>query len=172
MPALALGCPLAIEDADCDVDIPVELDNQLHPQHFAGTLLPQGRSRSCRDPSSSSCFTGSLDESSTRYTHLTRTTSRWTNGLSCSGPSRRSTDTSPSGGKTSPRSSSRTGCGQQSLLVVRRADLVAQMSFVPSSVACVEDALPQYGARHTASGGRLFCDERAVLSSAGHSCSL
>ncbi|TBU58783.1 fungal-specific transcription factor domain-containing protein [Dichomitus squalens] len=43
MLALALGRPLAIEDADCDVEIPVELDDELLPQYFAGALLPQGQ---------------------------------------------------------------------------------------------------------------------------------
>ncbi|TBU32080.1 fungal-specific transcription factor domain-containing protein [Dichomitus squalens] len=43
MLALALGRPLAIEDADCDVEIPVELDDELLPQYFAGALLPRGQ---------------------------------------------------------------------------------------------------------------------------------
>ncbi len=43
MLALALGRPLAIEDADCDVEIPVELDDEVLPQYFAGALMPQGQ---------------------------------------------------------------------------------------------------------------------------------
>ena len=43
MLALALGRPLAIEDTDCDVEIPVELDDEQLPQYFAGALLPQGQ---------------------------------------------------------------------------------------------------------------------------------
>ena len=42
MLALALGRPLAIEDADCDVEIPVELDDELLPQYFAGAPMQQG----------------------------------------------------------------------------------------------------------------------------------
>ncbi|KAI0650062.1 fungal-specific transcription factor domain-containing protein [Trametes meyenii] len=42
MLALALGRPLAIEDADCDVEIPVELDDESLPQYFRGEMMPQG----------------------------------------------------------------------------------------------------------------------------------
>ncbi|TBU56600.1 hypothetical protein BD310DRAFT_1023581, partial [Dichomitus squalens] len=52
---------------------------------------PRGGSRSCGNSLISSRSQGLLDESSTRYTHLTRTTSRRTNRLSCSSPSRRLT---------------------------------------------------------------------------------
>ncbi|TFK93910.1 hypothetical protein K466DRAFT_477676 [Polyporus arcularius HHB13444] len=43
MLALALGRPLAIEDADCDVEIPVQLDDELLPQYFAGAVIPKGQ---------------------------------------------------------------------------------------------------------------------------------
>ena len=43
MLALALGRPLAIEDRDCDVEIPVELDDELLPQYFAGATIPPGQ---------------------------------------------------------------------------------------------------------------------------------
>ena len=43
MLALALGRPLAIEDRDCDVEIPVELDDEQLPQYFSGALMPQGQ---------------------------------------------------------------------------------------------------------------------------------
>ena len=43
MLALALGRPLAIEDRDCDVEIPVELDDEQLPQYFAGAHMPQGQ---------------------------------------------------------------------------------------------------------------------------------
>ncbi|KAI9001236.1 fungal-specific transcription factor domain-containing protein [Trametes punicea] len=42
MLALALGRPLAIEDADCDVEIPVELDDELLPRYFQGEHMSQG----------------------------------------------------------------------------------------------------------------------------------
>ncbi|KAH9943098.1 fungal-specific transcription factor domain-containing protein [Epithele typhae] len=42
MLALALGRPLAIEDRDCDVEIPVELDDEQLPQYFSGATLPPG----------------------------------------------------------------------------------------------------------------------------------
>ncbi|TBU28860.1 hypothetical protein BD311DRAFT_838017, partial [Dichomitus squalens] len=67
--ALALDRPLAIKDADCDVGIPVELDNELLTLYFAGALLPRGRSRLCGDSSSSSRSTGLPDESAVRSTH-------------------------------------------------------------------------------------------------------
>ncbi|PIL36804.1 transcription factor [Ganoderma sinense ZZ0214-1] len=43
MLALALGRPLAIEDTDCDVEIPAELDDEQLPQYFEGAILPQGQ---------------------------------------------------------------------------------------------------------------------------------
>ncbi|KAI0356597.1 hypothetical protein OH77DRAFT_1520108 [Trametes cingulata] len=43
MLALALGRPLAIEDADCDVEIPVELDDELLQRYFQGEQMPQGQ---------------------------------------------------------------------------------------------------------------------------------
>ena len=43
MLALALGRPLAIEDADCDVEIPVELDDEVLPSYFNGAVMPQGQ---------------------------------------------------------------------------------------------------------------------------------
>ncbi|KAI0771902.1 fungal-specific transcription factor domain-containing protein [Trametes elegans] len=42
MLALALGRPLAIEDADCDVEIPVELDDEVLPRYFQGEQMPHG----------------------------------------------------------------------------------------------------------------------------------
>ncbi|EIW62114.1 uncharacterized protein TRAVEDRAFT_115809 [Trametes versicolor FP-101664 SS1] len=36
MLALALGRPLAIEDADCDVEMPADVDDELLPQYFNG----------------------------------------------------------------------------------------------------------------------------------------
>ncbi|KAI0637850.1 fungal-specific transcription factor domain-containing protein [Trametes polyzona] len=40
MLALALGRPLAIEDADCDVEIPADCDDELLPQYFSGAEMP------------------------------------------------------------------------------------------------------------------------------------
>ncbi|EEB86572.1 hypothetical protein MPER_16426, partial [Moniliophthora perniciosa FA553] len=36
MLALALGRPLGIEDADCDVEAPVDVDDDLLPEYFSG----------------------------------------------------------------------------------------------------------------------------------------
>ncbi|KAI0829489.1 fungal-specific transcription factor domain-containing protein [Trametes gibbosa] len=40
MLALALGRPLAIEDADCDVEIPAPCDDEMLPQYFQGAEMP------------------------------------------------------------------------------------------------------------------------------------
>ncbi|OBZ76527.1 Transcriptional activator protein acu-15 [Grifola frondosa] len=39
MLALALGRPLAIEDADCDVELPVEIDDENLPEYFSGAAI-------------------------------------------------------------------------------------------------------------------------------------
>ncbi|EMD41046.1 hypothetical protein CERSUDRAFT_131540 [Gelatoporia subvermispora B] len=39
MLALALGRPLGIEDADCDVELPVDIDDDNLPQYFAGATM-------------------------------------------------------------------------------------------------------------------------------------
>ncbi|GBE79261.1 fungal-specific transcription factor domain-containing protein [Sparassis latifolia] len=39
MLALALGRPLAIEDADCDVELPVDIDDDHLPDYFAGAQM-------------------------------------------------------------------------------------------------------------------------------------
>ncbi|PFH52693.1 hypothetical protein AMATHDRAFT_56791 [Amanita thiersii Skay4041] len=41
MLALALGRPLGINDADCDVEIPVEVDDENLPQYFMGAMMNQ-----------------------------------------------------------------------------------------------------------------------------------
>ncbi|CCM02825.1 uncharacterized protein FIBRA_04937 [Fibroporia radiculosa] len=41
MLALALGRPLAIEDADCDVELPIEVDDEQLPEYFAGATMSQ-----------------------------------------------------------------------------------------------------------------------------------
>ena len=42
MLALALGRPLGIADSDCDVEIPVDIDDEQLPDYFAGATMPQG----------------------------------------------------------------------------------------------------------------------------------
>ncbi|KAH9951803.1 fungal-specific transcription factor domain-containing protein [Amylocystis lapponica] len=39
MLALALGRPLAIEDSDCDVELPLEIDDENLPEYFAGATM-------------------------------------------------------------------------------------------------------------------------------------
>ncbi|KAI0080746.1 hypothetical protein K474DRAFT_1589402 [Panus rudis PR-1116 ss-1] len=39
MLALALGRPLGIEDSDCDVELPVDVDDEQLPEYFAGATL-------------------------------------------------------------------------------------------------------------------------------------
>lgn len=39
MLAVALGRPLAIEDSDCDVEVPVDIDDDHLPEYFAGSLM-------------------------------------------------------------------------------------------------------------------------------------
>ncbi|KAJ7774316.1 fungal-specific transcription factor domain-containing protein [Mycena maculata] len=41
MLALALGRPLGINDSDCDVELPVEVDDEHLPEYFSGATLPQ-----------------------------------------------------------------------------------------------------------------------------------
>ncbi|PCH41399.1 hypothetical protein WOLCODRAFT_118862 [Wolfiporia cocos MD-104 SS10] len=41
MLALALGRPLAVVDTDCDVELPVEVDDEYLPDYFAGAPVPQ-----------------------------------------------------------------------------------------------------------------------------------
>lgn len=41
MLALALGRPLGINDSDCDVEYPVEVDDEHLPEYFAGATLPR-----------------------------------------------------------------------------------------------------------------------------------
>ncbi|KAJ7086664.1 fungal-specific transcription factor domain-containing protein [Mycena epipterygia] len=41
MLALALGRPLGVNDADCDVEYPVEVDDEQLPEYFSGATLPQ-----------------------------------------------------------------------------------------------------------------------------------
>ncbi|KAJ7117381.1 fungal-specific transcription factor domain-containing protein [Mycena crocata] len=41
MLALALGRPLGINDSDCDVEYPVEVDDEYLPEYFSGATLPQ-----------------------------------------------------------------------------------------------------------------------------------
>lgn len=39
MLALALGRPLGIEDTDCDVELPIDVDDELLPEYFAGATI-------------------------------------------------------------------------------------------------------------------------------------
>lgn len=39
MLALALGRPLGIEDTDCDVELPIDVDDELLPEYFAGASI-------------------------------------------------------------------------------------------------------------------------------------
>ncbi|KAH9844024.1 fungal-specific transcription factor domain-containing protein [Rhodofomes roseus] len=39
MLALALGRPLGVEDIDCDVELPVDVDDELLPDYFAGATI-------------------------------------------------------------------------------------------------------------------------------------
>lgn len=41
MLALALGRPLGIEDSDCDVELPVDVDDERLPEYFTGVQLSQ-----------------------------------------------------------------------------------------------------------------------------------
>lgn len=41
MLALALGRPLGIEDSDCDVELPVDVDDEWLPEYFKGVQLSQ-----------------------------------------------------------------------------------------------------------------------------------
>ncbi|KAJ6516121.1 fungal-specific transcription factor domain-containing protein [Mycena sanguinolenta] len=41
MLALALGRPLGVNDTDCDVEYPVEVDDEHLPEYFAGASMPQ-----------------------------------------------------------------------------------------------------------------------------------
>ncbi|KAF7355118.1 hypothetical protein MSAN_01427400 [Mycena sanguinolenta] len=41
MLALALGRPLGVNDTDCDVELPVEVDDEHLPEYFAGASIPQ-----------------------------------------------------------------------------------------------------------------------------------
>lgn len=41
MLALALGRPLGVEDSDCDVELPVDVDDELLPEYFTGGPLSQ-----------------------------------------------------------------------------------------------------------------------------------
>lgn len=41
MLALALGRPLGINDSDCDVEFPVEVDDESLPEYFGGALIQQ-----------------------------------------------------------------------------------------------------------------------------------
>ncbi|KAJ7276174.1 fungal-specific transcription factor domain-containing protein [Mycena haematopus] len=41
MLALALGRPLGVNDSDCDVEYPVEVDDEHLPEYFAGASVPQ-----------------------------------------------------------------------------------------------------------------------------------
>jgi hypothetical protein len=41
MLALALGRPLGVNDSDCDVELPVEVDDEHLPEYFSGATLPQ-----------------------------------------------------------------------------------------------------------------------------------
>ncbi|KAF8845712.1 hypothetical protein BDN67DRAFT_961332 [Paxillus ammoniavirescens] len=41
MLALALGRPLGIEDADCDVEFPVDVDDEFLPEYFSGVNISQ-----------------------------------------------------------------------------------------------------------------------------------
>ncbi|KAH7916738.1 fungal-specific transcription factor domain-containing protein [Hygrophoropsis aurantiaca] len=43
MLALALGRPLGIEDSDCDVELPAEVDDEALPSYFSGGTPPQER---------------------------------------------------------------------------------------------------------------------------------
>ncbi|KAL0580770.1 hypothetical protein V5O48_001235 [Marasmius crinis-equi] len=43
MLAIALGRPLGIEDADCDVEEPVEVDDESLPEYFSGANMPTDR---------------------------------------------------------------------------------------------------------------------------------
>lgn len=43
MLALALGRPLGINDSDCDVELPVEIDDDHLPQYFSGAVMNQGQ---------------------------------------------------------------------------------------------------------------------------------
>ncbi|KAJ7095169.1 fungal-specific transcription factor domain-containing protein [Mycena belliarum] len=41
MLALALGRPLGVNDSDCDVEYPVEVDDEHLPEYFSGAALPE-----------------------------------------------------------------------------------------------------------------------------------
>ncbi|KAJ7638605.1 fungal-specific transcription factor domain-containing protein [Roridomyces roridus] len=41
MLALALGRPLGINDSDCDVELPVDVDDEHLPEYFSGVTVPQ-----------------------------------------------------------------------------------------------------------------------------------
>jgi hypothetical protein len=43
MLALALGRPLGVEDSDCDVEYPVDVDDEFLPEYFSGATMPQNR---------------------------------------------------------------------------------------------------------------------------------
>jgi hypothetical protein len=43
MLALALGRPLGINDSDCDVELPVEVDDDRLPEYFSGAVMNQGQ---------------------------------------------------------------------------------------------------------------------------------
>lgn len=43
MLALALGRPLGINDADCDVELPVDVDDDQLPEYFSGAQMPPGQ---------------------------------------------------------------------------------------------------------------------------------
>ncbi|PPQ82937.1 hypothetical protein CVT24_012850 [Panaeolus cyanescens] len=43
MLALALGRPLGINDSDCDVELPVEIDDDLLPEYFSGAMMNQSK---------------------------------------------------------------------------------------------------------------------------------
>jgi len=43
MLALALGRPLGINDSDCDVELPVEVDDDHLPEYFSGAVMNQGQ---------------------------------------------------------------------------------------------------------------------------------
>ncbi len=42
MLALALGRPLGVADTDCDVELPVDVDDEHLPEYFAGAIMPSG----------------------------------------------------------------------------------------------------------------------------------
>jgi hypothetical protein len=43
MLALALGRPLGINDSDCDVELPVEVDDDFLPEYFSGAIMNQNK---------------------------------------------------------------------------------------------------------------------------------